>query len=149
MAAFFVLFVMINWGWLCWAFVVGYLGKDRESEWERLWRGPCFSPHYRVDHRALLSARGPARAWHASEARKLFAQGEKKIKRRDYDAALQIVERVVASQPFGPAGEDVFTILGRLGKLKADGLTTEEELRRRKKGFSVHSPPVLWVFRMK
>ncbi len=113
MAAFFVLFVMINW--LCWAVVVGYLGKDREIgmgtavAWSLL-----FTPFIGLII-ALSSPRADPRAGGTpQEARELIAQGEKKIKRRD-------------------AGEDVFTTLGRLGKLKADGLMTEEEFAAQKK----------------
>ena len=203
MAAFFVLFVIINWlCWLCWAFVVGYLGKDREIgmgtavAWSLL-----LSPLIGLII-ALSSPRADRRARGTpTEARKLFAQGEKKIKRRDYDAAFQIFERVVAIQPFAPtanyylatlysikenkdaaftcltraveqgfkdfraincspslnflrnqpefadyarngyssrsisatAGEDVFTTLSRLGKLKSNELITEEEFAAQKK----------------
>ena len=133
MAAFFVLFVIINWlCWLCWAFVVGYLGKDREIgmgtavAWSLL-----LSPLIGLII-ALSSPRGDRRARGTpTEARKLFAQGEKKVKRRDYDASAR---NGYSSRSIGAtAGEDVFTTLSRLGKLKANELMTEEEFAAQKK----------------
>jgi tetratricopeptide (TPR) repeat protein len=96
----FVIFVLVNW--LGWALVVGHLGKDREiGRSKAVGWSLLFSPLIGLIV-TLASPRADPRAASSPEARKLLAQGEREIKKRKYDEAIDTFERLLGIQPFAP-----------------------------------------------
>ena len=94
-------FLVINW--LGWAFVVGYLGKDRELGMGRAvaW-SLLFSPLIGLIVTLTSPRADPRASAPTAEVRGLFDQCEKKIAKQDYDEAMRLCEQILDLQPFAP-----------------------------------------------
>lgn len=185
--------------WIIFAVVVGVLGKDRRIGGGMAFLASIFlSPLIGLIITLASEKIDPRANATTPQAHKLFADGERKIRNKEYDGAIQSLEGVLDIQPFAPmthyylatlysvkenkdkafkhlalaveqgfkdframnstarldflrrqpefrdfalngykfsqtkSSDDVITKLERLGKLKSEGLITEEEFAEQK-----------------
>jgi len=104
--------IFIFFYWLAFAGVVSFLGKDREIGGGKAFvLSVLLSPLIGLIITLASPSADPRATSISPESSRLFAEGEKKIRDKDYEGAIHTFERLLDIQPFAPITNYYLAIL--------------------------------------